>query len=351
MQLEMKLKQGNILEIHWGDGSQEVFRHHDNEKICRAAHCYKCQESKYQVELFSADPGILEIFIARNGKLLTYNAVLEVCPNLNFVQLSHTDKVSFKGCQNLETLVLQEYTGKSLDVSEIPKLRNLICRFNKNIKRLDLTQNNALEKLEISMCQELKKVSISDSSQLKVISLDDFTRLNSRCLAHIKKCMILKGGYIMDEWLHTSDIIEGYFPKEDRFDIDEKLQFAIQRLRYASFCRCGDEKYAEDYLGEVYHKYIVPLRKLAHDGKLPAKTHRLFTKLFKAARTELDWGVPWPPLTRLERLNREIENAKSHIISLNDEIKKTEKQIMRLSREIRQLKEHPEYGTDIRFDA
>lgn len=133
-------------------------------------------------------------------------------------------------------------------------------------------------------------------------------------------------------------------------DIDTKLRLAIEKLTYVR-CHSVDQKDAEDYVGKIYRRYILPLRKPAHDGQLPTQTHQLYTKVFELSRLALDWGGHWPPRTRLERLKIEIENAKSHIISLNDEIEETERRIKRLSREIKRTENQSNYGTDIRIDA
>lgn len=213
---DAKLKPDTSIEVHWGDGSHSILRHNPDYPMCRVAHYYTGAEGKklpFEIEFLSEDEESLLWLIDGTWENEVNRVVFDNCPALTYLQYTQLDNVDFKGCPNLETLVVNEYYPDHLDLSMLPRLKKVICRSSRHLTNLDLTKNPSIEELDISHCYNLRKVVLSNSSRLRVIA-------NSCCehehhsLKFMKATVERNGGRIQEDWLDTGYLSSGCYGEE-----------------------------------------------------------------------------------------------------------------------------------------
>lgn len=214
---DAKLKPGTSIEVHWGDGTHSTMHHYSDSSVwCRVAHYYKSAERKelpFEIEFLSEDSDSLLALVDGTWETRVNRVVFDDCPALTYLQYVQLLNIDFSGCPNLETLVVNEYSAKRLDLSVMPRLKKVICRSSHNLIWLNLTQNHCLEELDISHCWKLRKIAVSNSSKLKIVA-NDYTELDSHTLKWLQVTVERNGGQIQKEWLDSEYISSGCFGEE-----------------------------------------------------------------------------------------------------------------------------------------
>ena len=201
---DAKLKPDTSTEVYWGDGSHSTMRHYsDLPTCCCVAHYYVSAERKelpFEIEFLSEDSDSLLALVDGTWETQVNNVVFKDCPALIYLQYTQLHKVDFRGCPNLETLVVNEYYADKLDLSAMPRLKKVLCRASCDLKSLDLTNNPEVEELDISHCTNLLRVKVSNSSRLRVLA-NACTKLDAHSLKWLQATVERNGGHIQDEWL------------------------------------------------------------------------------------------------------------------------------------------------------
>lgn len=193
---DAKMIPDSTITVAWGDGKKSTLGP-NHGGWARVEHYYAHKEHDYLIEFLSETPECLLELVDGTWETDVHAVHIDNCPTLQLLQYHNVPIFNFSGCPNLEALDANSYYGSSIDLSGLPKLKQLRLHSAKRIKSVNLTKNRELELLDISFCDLLKKIAIPNGSKLKRLNME-FIELNKHSTEWLMKALEANGGEIDD---------------------------------------------------------------------------------------------------------------------------------------------------------
>lgn len=205
---DLQLAPGASVKVCWGDGTHSSCRQYYAEGWCRVEHRYSCEGKvmPFIIEILSEDENSLTGIIDGTWEMTTNAVTVENAPCLLYMRYHNVKTFDFNGCPNLEELDCDSYQQESIDLAAVSNLRKLQCSYSL-LHQLDLTQLPKLKDLDVSGCNNLKKIKVENNSCLKNLSIKNI-ELDTHSEKWLRKIVEANKGEIIDkydwEWLNKS---------------------------------------------------------------------------------------------------------------------------------------------------
>lgn len=171
--LDIKVRRGCSVSVRC-DRNRDVLltAQPDYDTWCRAELCFSKRGAvvPYVIEIYSeVDSSILEI-VDVLWDTTVESVIIHDCPSLMSMRFHNVNSFNFSGCPNLEYLDCDYYKGTILDLTVLPHLISLQCRYSEAVT-IDLSKSLGVLSLDLCGCM-IRTLKVGNHTSLEYMCID-----------------------------------------------------------------------------------------------------------------------------------------------------------------------------------